>query len=26
MENVTRDDLMQILPDDVLHARGKIDG
>lgn len=25
MENVTRDDLMQILPDDVLHARGKID-
>ena len=25
MENVTRDDLMQILPDDVLSARGKID-
>ena len=25
MEQVTRDDLMQILPDDVLHARGKID-
>lgn len=25
MENVTRDDLMQILPDDVLHARCKID-
>ena len=25
MENVNRDDLMQILPDDVLHARGKID-
>ena len=25
MENVTRDDLMQILPDDVLHARGKLD-
>ena len=25
MKNVTRDDLMQILPDDVLHARGKID-
>ena len=25
MENVTRDDLMRILPDDVLHARGKID-
>ena len=25
MENVTRDDLMQILPDDVLYARGKID-
>ena len=25
MENVTRDDLMQILPDDVLHARGKIE-
>ena len=25
MENVTRDDLMQLLPDDVLHARGKID-
>ena len=25
MENVTRDDLMQILPNDVLHARGKID-
>ncbi|MBD9139264.1 MAG: AAA family ATPase [Clostridiales bacterium] len=25
MENVTRDDLMQVLPDDVLHARGKID-
>ena len=25
METVTRDDLMQILPDDVLHARGKID-
>lgn len=25
MENVTRDDLMQILLDDVLHARGKID-
>ena len=25
MENATRDDLMQILPDDVLSARGKID-
>ena len=25
MENVTRDDLMQIFPDDVLSARGKID-
>ncbi len=25
MENITRDDLMQILPDDVLSARGKID-
>lgn len=25
LEKVTRDDLMQILPDDVLHARGKID-
>ena len=25
MENVTRNDLMQILPDDVLSARGKID-
>ena len=25
VEQVTRDDLMQILPDDVLHARGKID-
>ena len=25
MENVTRDDLMQILPDDMLSARGKID-
>lgn len=25
MENVTRDDLMQILPNDVLSARGKID-
>lgn len=25
METVTRDDLMQILPDDVLSARGKID-
>ena len=25
MENVTRDDLMQILPGDVLSARGKID-
>ena len=25
MENVTRDDLMQIRPDDVLSARGKID-
>ena len=25
MENVTRDDLMQILPDDVLSARGKSD-
>ncbi|WP_337594180.1 AAA family ATPase [Vescimonas sp.] len=25
MENVTRDDLMQILPDDVLSVRGKID-
>ena len=25
LEKVTRDDLMQIMPDDVLHARGKID-
>ena len=25
MEQVTRDDLMQLLPEDVLHARGKID-
>ena len=25
LEKVTRDDLMQIIPDDVLHARGKID-
>lgn len=25
LEEVTRDDLMQIMPDDVLHARGKID-
>ena len=25
MESVTRDDLMQIMPDDVLHARGKMD-
>ncbi len=26
MENVTRDDLMTLLPEDVLHARGQIDG
>lgn len=25
MENVTRDDLMKITPDDILHARGKLD-
>ncbi len=25
MENVTKDDLMTILPDDILHARGKTD-
>ena len=25
LEKVTRDDLMQIMPDDVLHARGKMD-
>lgn len=25
MEQVTREDLMQLLPEDVLHARGKID-
>ena len=25
MEQVTREDLMQILPDDVLRARGKLD-
>ena len=25
MENITRDDLMQLTADDVLHARGKLD-
>ena len=25
METITREDLMTIIPDDVLHARGKID-
>lgn len=25
MENVTREDLMKLTPDDILHARGKID-
>ena len=25
MENVTRDDLMALTADDVLHARGKLD-